>query len=126
MKLVLDQGLPRTAATILTDSGHSTVHVGDIGLGEAADRAIIDYAVHERRHIVTLDTDFHAIIAVSGAQGPSAIRVRVEGLRARELASLVLGVLERCGREIESGALVSVNEHSIRLRKLPIGKDVPR
>jgi predicted nuclease of predicted toxin-antitoxin system len=37
MKLLLDQGLPRSAAVLLTRAGHDTVHVGDIGLGEADD-----------------------------------------------------------------------------------------
>ena len=39
MKLVLDQGLPRSACAILRDLGHEVVHVGDIGMAQAIDMA---------------------------------------------------------------------------------------
>jgi Domain of unknown function (DUF5615) len=37
MKLLLDQGLPLSAATLLRDVGIDTVHVGEIGLSAAED-----------------------------------------------------------------------------------------
>ncbi len=37
MKLLLDQGLPRTAATELATLGWDVVHVGEIGMAAAKD-----------------------------------------------------------------------------------------
>lgn len=89
MRLLLDQGLPRSAAALLTELGFDTVHAGEIGLAAASDVAIIDRARLDGRTIVTLDADFHALIALTGASSPSVIRIREEGLRGAEMAELV-------------------------------------
>ena len=39
MKLLLDQGLPHTAAELLTTAGIDTTHVGEIGYASAEDPA---------------------------------------------------------------------------------------
>jgi predicted nuclease of predicted toxin-antitoxin system len=70
--------------------------------------------------VVTLDADFHKLIALAGATHPSVIRIRIEGLRAHALAQLILGVLQSCRDELIHGALVSVQEHGIRVRRLPV------
>lgn len=89
MKLLLDQGLPRSAARLLTSAGWDTIHVGDIGYEVATDEAILERARGEGRIVVTLDADFHALLALSSATAPSVIRIRIEGLRGKEVAALV-------------------------------------
>ena len=74
-RLLLDQGVPRDAAFILRSLGWDVIHVGEIGLAAAEDRQIIARAVEEGRVCVTLDLDFHALLALSGAERPSVIRV---------------------------------------------------
>ena len=70
--------------------GWDAIHVGDIGMSSATDVEIIEKGRAERRIIVTLDSDFHAHLAVTGAKFPSTIRVRIEGLRGNELALLLI------------------------------------
>jgi predicted nuclease of predicted toxin-antitoxin system len=89
MKLLLDQGLPRSLSTLLKDEGYDAIHVGDIGLSKAADSVIMDHACLERRIIISLDADFHAHLALSGATQPSVIRIRIEGLKAQALLKLL-------------------------------------
>jgi predicted nuclease of predicted toxin-antitoxin system len=120
MKLLLDQGLPRSAAPILREAGIDVVHVGEIGLAAAADEALIQYAREAGLCIVTLDADFHSSIAVSGAATPSVIRLRVQGLKGPAAARLIRTVLERIGPELSSGAFMTVTEELIRIRRLPI------
>jgi len=43
-RVVLDQGLPATAAAILRDGGWDAVHVREIAMKEATDGEILDYA----------------------------------------------------------------------------------
>ena len=87
--ILLDQGLPRTAASALRDDGWDVLHTGDIGLSRSSDAAILDYARKEGRIIITLDSDFHTILALTNASAPSVIRIRLEGLKSPELASLI-------------------------------------
>jgi predicted nuclease of predicted toxin-antitoxin system len=89
MKLLLDQGLPRTAAKLLSEAGVETIHVGDVGYASADDANIIEFARQGGFVIVTLDADFHALLALSGAIAPSVIRIRMEGLRSEALTSLL-------------------------------------
>lgn len=77
--LVLDQGIPRDAAGRLREPGYECVHVGEVGTSTAADEQILEFALGRNSVCVTLDSDFHTILAVSGAVGPSVIRVRIEG-----------------------------------------------
>jgi len=76
MKLLLDQGLPRSAAALLTAAGIDSVHVGDLGLSTAEDATILQAGLEADRTVVTLDADFHALLAMSGAIAPSVIRIR--------------------------------------------------
>jgi len=119
MKLLLDHGLPRSAAGLLRDAGIDAVHTGECNLGKASDSRILSFAQEEGRTVVTLDADFHVLLALAGSSGPSVLRIRIEGLRAEALASLVRDVLKECGNDIASGAAVSVSAGQIRVRRLP-------
>ena len=120
-RLLLDQGLPREAAEILRGNGWDVLHVGEMDLGNASDERIIEQATTEERVVVTLDADFHALVAVAGSRGPSVIRIRREGLRGPDMAKLIAQIVATTRDELSQGALVSVTEYSIRMRKLPIG-----
>ena len=120
MRLLLDQGLPRTAADLLRQAGIDTLHVGEIGYAAADDAEILRRGLDEARVVVTLDADFHALLARSNASRPSVIRIRIEGLRAEVLARLLQDVLSRCEGDLEQGAVVTVQPAAIRVRRLPI------
>jgi predicted nuclease of predicted toxin-antitoxin system len=121
VKLLLDVGCPRGATRLLQAAGIESAHAGDLDLATAEDPRILEAARQGGWTVVTLDADFHAILALSGQTAPSVIRVRQEGLRAAELATLLVEVLRRCRQALESGALVSVRSvDRLRLRLLPI------
>jgi predicted nuclease of predicted toxin-antitoxin system len=121
MRLVLDQGVPRDAATLLRDLGYDSTHVGEIGMGKAADAEILAWSLEKNATIVTLDADFHTILAVSGASGPSVIRLRVQGLGAPEVVELVQKVLAAFEPDLNRGSLVTVKAHKVTCHRLPIG-----
>jgi predicted nuclease of predicted toxin-antitoxin system len=61
-------------------------------MSRASDPEILKRARAEARACVTLDADFHSLLATGGARGPSVIRIRKEGLDAAALAVLPQGI----------------------------------
>ncbi|MDW7981165.1 MAG: DUF5615 family PIN-like protein [Verrucomicrobiales bacterium] len=120
MKWLLDQGVPRSTGVLLRQAGWDVLHTGEIGMASAEDKQILARAAAENRIIVTLDADFHALLALSQVQKPSVVRVRIEGLSAQELSRLLQKVARQCQAELEAGAMVSVHPDRIRIRRLPI------
>lgn len=120
MKLLLDQGLPRSTVGHLHKLKLEAVHVGELDLASASDASILEFAREKQMVVVTLDADFHALLAFAGASGPSVIRIRIEGLQAEELADLLVRVLGGCSDDVKQGALVSATESAIRVRQLPL------
>ncbi|MHB9109289.1 MAG: DUF5615 family PIN-like protein [Armatimonadota bacterium] len=120
MKLLLDQGLARSAVMLLREDGIDAVHVGDIGASTATDSEILQISRDQQRIAITLDADFHALLALSGSSSPSVIRVRIEGLRSDALVEVIRRTIERCHIDLIEGAMVMVTETKIRVRKLPL------
>lgn len=120
MRWLLDQGLPRRAAALLNEASQDALHVGDIGMANATDRSILLHALHEDRMIVTLDADFHSLLAWSGSSRPSVIRIREEGLKGGALALLILRIARQFENELEGGCVMSYQGGKIRYRKLPL------
>jgi len=120
MRWLLDQGLPRSAAAILNEAQEDAVHVGDIGMAEAPDSVIIHHALDSNRIIVTLDADFHTLLALSGSAKPSVIRIREEGLKGPQLAALILRIAGQFGAELRRGSVMTFHSGKIRHRALPL------
>jgi predicted nuclease of predicted toxin-antitoxin system len=120
MKLLLDQGLPRSSAELLRRAGVDAVHVGELGLSAAEDASILQSGREQDRVVVTLDADFHSLLASSAASSPSVIRFRIEGLGGEALLALLQTVLTQCSAELEQGAAVTVQVGRIRIRHLPL------
>jgi len=121
MQFVLDQGVPRDAAARLRSLGHDCIHVGEIGMSKAADEEILAFSLGRNAVVVTLDADFHAILAVSGAQGPSVIRMRLQGLGGPEVVEVVRNVLARFEAELKGGSLITVKARKTTCHRLPVG-----
>jgi len=120
MRLLLDQGLPRSAADFMRDKGYDAVHVGEIGAQMADDAHILQMGRDEKRVVITLDADFHSLLALSGAASPSVIRIREEGMNGKALAGLIEAVIRQCKNDLDQGAVISVSGNRLRVRHLPI------
>jgi predicted nuclease of predicted toxin-antitoxin system len=120
MKFLLDQGLPRGACADLAAAGIDAQHVGDLGMSQADDSVILQQATHGNYTVVTLDADFHRLLAISRARHPSVIRIRIEGLKSEQLAIILIDVLAKCQNDLNRGAMVSVDSSRIRLHQLPL------
>jgi predicted nuclease of predicted toxin-antitoxin system len=81
---------------------------------------ILQKGQEEGRVVVTLDADFHTLLALAAATSPSVIRIRIERLRAQALTDLLLTVISECEEDLEAGAAVTVEPTRIRIRRLPL------
>ena len=120
INILLDQGLPRSAVSALCDEGWDVLHTGDIGMSRSSDADILKYARREKRVIITLDSDFHILLALTNATDPSVIRIRLEGFKGPELALLIKRVWPKIESQIKTGAMVPVTDSGIRVRKIPV------
>ena len=89
-------------------------------MASATDTEIISLAKSDDRVVVTLDADFHTILALSGAGKPSVIRIRIEGLKGVELSRLIGRVIQVTKEQLDLGVAVVVTESNIRIKRLPM------
>jgi predicted nuclease of predicted toxin-antitoxin system len=120
MRFLLDQGLPRSSAAALQARGHVAEHVGTLGMATATDADILEAASARGAVAVTLDADFHMLLAIAHATGPSVIRIRIEGLNGDAIAGIVHAAVLAAEAELRAGAAISVTASAIRVRRLPL------
>lgn len=124
MKFLLDEGLSPRVLNLLEASGHDVVHARDIGLESAPDLLVLATALKQGRVLLTLDTDFGALLALSGARQPSIVLFRGDVTRRPEgQARLLLANLEQITSDLSDGAAVVIGDDRIRVRRLPIPSD---
>ena len=90
-------------------------------MSKAADEEILAFSLGRDAVVVTLDADFHTILAVSGASGPSAIRIRLQGLGAPEVVEVVRKILTGFEADLKRGSLVTVKALKTTCHRLPVG-----
>jgi predicted nuclease of predicted toxin-antitoxin system len=121
MKLLIDQGLPPLTAELLREQGLDAVHVSEIGWSRVEDIRIVELAQTEDRVVITLDRDFHELIALTSATSPSTIWIRVANLSALEYAEIIMPILNEYKDTLIEGVLITFrSDRTIRTRLLPI------
>jgi predicted nuclease of predicted toxin-antitoxin system len=122
MRFLLDMGLGRSTAEYLRAEGHDALHLRDEGLQRLGDAAIVDKALVEQRVIVTHDLDFGRIVALSQGKLPSVITFRLSNMSVEEVNRRLADVLRRFTPLLNEGALISITDDAVRIRRLPVGR----
>lgn len=123
MKLLVDESVQHALVGVLNDAGHDAVHVLDLDMQGAPDEDVLSAAADEGRTLITADTDFGTLLALSNAAGPSVILLRRSGRRTPERAQLILTVIELVEAQLKHGAIITVEGSRLRVRELPIWPD---
>jgi predicted nuclease of predicted toxin-antitoxin system len=123
MKFLLDNAVSPKVAELLREAGHDAVHVRSLNLQAASDDQVFAVATDESRVLISADTDFGTILALRQEVRPSVILFRGRTPRRPDReAAVLLANLENLLHDLEHGAVVSITEQRIRIRRLPIGK----
>ena len=120
MKILIDMNLSPEWVDYLQREGYIATHWRDIGSFEAKDIEITKWAAERDYLIFTNDLDFGRILALTHADGPSVIQVRGNPLLPEDSGEMILAALENYQNEIQRGALVTIDEVSMRIKVLPI------
>jgi predicted nuclease of predicted toxin-antitoxin system len=120
MKLLVDMNLSPDWVAVFIQAGWETVHWSDIGNLRAADSEIMAWERKHGRIVFTHDLDFGTILALTQAEGPSVIQVRTQDVTPAAIGKLVVTALRQFQTELEKGALIVLDEASVRARILPL------
>jgi predicted nuclease of predicted toxin-antitoxin system len=120
VRLLVDEALQDALDHRLAESGHDVTHVRLLGLAGRTDDEVMALALQEARVLVTTDTDFGTILALTGAAGPSVLLLRGVSDSVTGRVAAIIDVLPRVEYELSQGAVVVIEEDRYRIRYLPI------
>ena len=100
--------------------GFAAVHWSSKGDPAAVDAEILDWARRHNLVVFTNDLDFGRLLALTFSRGPSVLQIRGGALLPEDAEGLVFAALQQCKEALLEGALVTIDEHSQRVRYLPI------
>jgi predicted nuclease of predicted toxin-antitoxin system len=111
------------AVAHLEAAGHDAVHASQVGLSEATDRAILEFARQQGRIVVTSDLDYPRLLALEQADGPGLVLFRGGTYSDREMLKLLDRVLTHAGDlDLEHSILVV---DRFRVRRRALGRSSP-
>lgn len=121
MRLLIDANLSPRVSGSLRQQGCDSTHVRDIGLLFASDVKIMPAAMELGAVLVTADTDFPMLLAMTGRSQPSVLLLRkVSGLSPEKHSRLLLESLPGVEESLVTGSVVTVSPGRVRIRPLPI------
>lgn len=89
-------------------------------MSRAKDIEIVAEAKKTGEVIITHDLDSGHLLAFSGEKTPSVIILRLRDLRPDEIVSRLDSVWKEIENPLKDGAIVSLSDISLRIRRLPI------
>lgn len=107
-------------APFLRANGFEAIHWSSVGAPDALDEEIFQHAQGGRFVLLTQDLDFSAILGLTGASGPSVVQIRAVDVAPDMIGERVLLALRRHERELQDGAIVSIDPFRARVRVLPL------
>ena len=122
MRFLIDNNLSPRLAESLRLLGHEAVHISDFDLAAAADSVVVSQAVDLEAILITADSDFPEMLALSGATGPSVIYLTgTYPTDSEPLAILIHNQLSSIEELLFAGAVIALDSVRMRVRPVPIG-----
>jgi predicted nuclease of predicted toxin-antitoxin system len=119
MKLLIDMNLWPGWVQFLGGCGIEAKHWSSIGHAAAEDTEIAVYAREHGFVILTQDTDFGTILAITQETKPSVIQIRSDDAAPEAIGRRVVHALKQMQSELQAGAILTIDVSRARLRLLP-------
>ena len=120
LRLLANMNISPETVNALRKKGIDVVRVSQILPVTSSDAEILDLVRRENRSVVTQDLDFSALLALGGFDSPSLITIRMTASDPETITQKLLELLPAIQDMLAKGCAVSVDDHSFRIRWLPI------
>ena len=115
LRFLVDVGVGKSVETYLINAGFDTKAVRDIN-PKMKDREIIQYAVQEKRIIITLDKDFGELVYHLSMQHSGILLLRLDDATGPDKLKVIKHLLTHYSNQIANSFCVYQNE-KLRIRK---------
>jgi predicted nuclease of predicted toxin-antitoxin system len=123
IRWLLNMNMPRSLKQLLESVEHQCRHTGEIGLERASDWVVLEEAAREGEVVLTHDLDYGHLLAFSGASKPSVVIIRLSRPTPRNIFERLMVVWAMIERPLMEGAIVALEDATVRIRRLPIRHD---
>lgn len=122
MKILLDMNLSPKWKLLLEKENWEVLHWTEVGLHNALDREIFDWAKANDFIVFTNDLDFGTILAVTNADAPSVIQIKTQDVMPHIIGERVIKTIKEYRGLLLDGVLLTIDDLKDRIRILPIHK----
>ncbi|MCA6575742.1 MAG: DUF5615 family PIN-like protein [Pseudanabaena sp.] len=110
---------PKTVAD-LQKQGYEIMRSSEVLPANAPDINILEFARTENWVVLTQDLDFSMLVALSRYSQPSLITLRLSSAKPDIVTQKLLEVLPQIEEALQEGSAITIQDESIRIRKLPV------
>ncbi len=119
-RLLADMSISPATVSSLQQHGWDIVRVSKFMPANVSDHAVLAFARHTGRVLVTQDLDFSTLLAVRGYRSPSVITLRLSSSDPDTITRRLLSILPAIEERLQEGCAVTVDDQAVRIRRLPI------
>lgn len=124
MKILIDMNLSPDWVIVFDRYNIEAVHWSTVGNPSERDSVIMEWARNNEYIVFTHDLDFGSLLAFTGVEAPSVIQVRTQDVLPTSIENLVISAVRQFEAELELGALVTIDQAQMRVRILPIRRQL--
>jgi len=120
VRFLADMNISPMTVDALAAEGEDIVRVSNLLPRNASDVDILELARQQDRVLITQDLDFSALLALGGYDRPSLITLRLLDTAPTVVTERLSQVLPQIEAALRLGCAVTVEDQSVRIRRLPI------
>jgi predicted nuclease of predicted toxin-antitoxin system len=120
LRFLADMNISPLTVQALAAEGVDIVRVSSLLPTNASDEKILALARQQGRVVITHDTDFSALLALGGYDQPSLVTLRLLNTDPPVVTERLRAILPQIEAALRRGCAVTVEDHTVRMRQLPI------
>ena len=117
MKLFSDECVYQKTVVSIREWGHDIITAWEVGLSGKSDDEILEYAVKEKRILITADLDFSNVRHYPPSDHWGIIVLKIKPSILPNVHNILRSLLQQESQEYFSNALIVVDRNKYRLRR---------